>query len=42
MREAPEGAHTVERGNEPDDFVDPKYQRMTQRQYVRWYQRHRR
>jgi len=42
VREAPEWAHTVEPDNTPDDFVDPQYQRMTQRRYMRWYQRHRR
>lgn len=42
VREAPEWAGTVAAGNEPDPQVDPIYQRRTQRQYVRWYQRHRR
>lgn len=42
VREAPEWAHTVERGNEPDHWVDPKYQRMTQRRVWRSYQRRRR
>lgn len=42
VREAPEWAGTVAAGNDPDPRVDPRYQRMTQRRCMRWYQRHRR
>ena len=42
VREAPEWARTVAAGNDPDPQVDPSYQRSTQRECLRRYQRHRR
>lgn len=42
VREAPEWAGTVAPGNEPDHRVDPEYQRRTQLECMRSYQRKRR
>lgn len=42
VREAPEWARTVAAGNDPDPQVDPSYQRSTQRECLRRYQRRRR
>ena len=39
VRPEPEWRHTVEPGHDPDDRVDPEYQRRTQRECMRAYQR---